>query len=303
MTPIELHGKLHVDGIQLIDEHNKAVQLYGMSSWGQHKPEFMTKETFETLKVDWHTNCVRLALYVMPPHGYLGEKKDEHKATIYSAIDAAIELGMYVIVDWHVLGEKSPLVYMDESVKFFTELTAKYGNTPNILYEICNEPNGPEGCWDNIFEYAQTIIPVIRKGAPDSVILVGTPSWSQEVDKPVLKPLDFKNIMYSLHFYAATHKEFLRNRMETALKAGLPIFVNEFNICTCTGNGELDYEEGNAWKALIEKYNMSFICWNLSNWDETSSVLKKTTSKTYGWTEDELNDSGVWFRNWCLSKQ
>ena len=78
------------------------------------------------------------------------------------------------------------------------------------------------------------------------MILVGTPNWSQDVDQAALSPVSKKyrkNVMYTLHFYAATHKEWLRDKAQAALDKGLPLFVSEFSICDASGNGGLDKAE------------------------------------------------------------
>lgn len=88
---------------------------------------------------------------------------------------------------------------------FFDEMSKKYENDTNVIYEICNEPNGNVS-WADIKSYAEQIIPIIRANAPEAVILLGTPTWSQEVDKAAADPLEEENVLYTLHFYAAIHK-------------------------------------------------------------------------------------------------
>jgi len=144
-------------------------------------------------------------------------------------------------------------------------------------------------------EYANDIIPVIRGNSPDSIILVGTPTWSQDIHKASESPLEFKNIMYSLHFYAGTHKDSLRKRLDDYVSKGLPVFVDEFAICTADGNGKNDLESGRLWLELIKKHNLSFMAWNLSDKAESSSILKN--KKLSGWTDDDLTEWGKWIKD------
>ena len=150
--------------------------------------------------------------------------------------------------------------------------------------------------------YAEEIIPIIRKNDPDAIIIVGTPTWSQDVDIAAQDPLDFDNVMYAIHFYAATHTDNIRNKATTALSSGLPIFVSEFSICDASGNGAIDYNQAELWFDLIEEYNLSYAAWNVSNKDETSSLIKSSCSKTSGWTDDELSETGTWLKKQMSGK-
>ena len=141
------------------------------------------------------------------------------------------------------------------------------------------------------------MIPVIRKNDKDAVIIVGTPTWSQDADIAADDPIEgYDNIMYTIHFYAATHKENIRNKLKTARDKGLAIFISEFSICDASGNGGIDYGEAEKWMDLIREYNLSYAGWNVSNKDETSSLIKSSCTKTSGWTEDDLSETGIWLR-------
>lgn len=297
-TPVERHGALHVSGVNLTDEHGQKMQLYGMSTHGlSWFPQYVNYEAFKTLRDDWNTNCVRLAMYTAEYNGYCtGGSREELKQIINNGVSYATDLGMYVIIDWHVLNDNDPNVYKADAISFFREMSAKYAGNKNVVYEICNEPNGWSS-WDSIKSYANEVIPVIRANAPDAVIIVGTPTWSQEIDKSLSSPLAYDNIMYALHFYAATHTDWLRNRASQCIDSGLPVFISEFGICDASGNGGIDYNQSAEWMNLIKKYNLSYCCWNLSNKAETSSVIASWCNSTSGWSEGELSESGKWIRN------
>ena len=294
---VELHGALSVSGNCLVDQNGEPIQLYGMSTHGiGWFPQYVSYDTFRTLRDDWNTNCIRLALYTDEYNGYsTGGNQEELKSLVKNGIDYATDLGMYVIVDWHVLQDKDPNVHKEDALHFFDEISSLYGNHTNILYEICNEPNG-YATWDSVKSYADEIIPVIRDNNMDAVILVGTPAWSQNIDQAAASPLEFDNVMYTLHFYAATHTDDLRSRLETCVNSGLPVFISEFGMCDASGNGANDFDQAEKWLDLINDYNISFICWNLSNKAETSSVLEANCDKTSDWTEIDLSESGRWIR-------
>ena len=298
-TPFDEHGALSVVGTEIHDAEGEVYALRGMSTHGlAWFPQYVNEETFKYLRDEWHTNCVRLAMYTYEYGGYCsGGDKEQLKSLVRSGVDIATNLGMYVIVDWHVLGEQNPLTFKEDAKAFFNEMSASYGAQGNVLYEICNEPNGGTS-WDNVKSYAEEVIPVIRANDPDGIIIVGTPTWSQNLWDAAAKPLAYDNVMYALHFYAATHKDDLRNTMETCINNGLPVFVSEFGICDASGNGSVDITSADKWKALIEKYHVSAMCWNLSNKNEASAIIRDGCTKLSGWTDGELSEEGRWVRDW-----
>lgn len=298
-TPYGQHGALHVENGKLTDENGNTVQLYGMSTHGiAWFPQYINYDSFRTLRDDWNTNCIRLAMYTAEYGGYCaGGDKEQLKQLVKDGVSYATELGMYVIVDWHILSDCDPNQNKDEAIAFFREMAEVFADNDNVLYEICNEPNGGTS-WDSIKSYAEEVIPVIRVQKPDAVILVGTPTWSQEIDKAAASPLDDSNVMYTLHFYAGTHKDDLRNRLETCVQNGLPVFVSEFGMCDASGNGANDFDSTTKWLDLLNKYQISFCCWNLANKDESSSVFKASSTALSDWTDDDFNESGRWIRDY-----
>ncbi len=298
------HGALKVDGAQLTDQNGDPIQLYGMSTHGMAwYPQFVNYDAFKTLRDDWNTNCVRLAMYTHEYNGYCtGGDQDYLKSLVRTGVDAATDLGMYVIIDWHVLQDQDPNVYKDQSLAFFKEMSETYADHTNVLYEICNEPNG-YATWDSVKSYAEEVIPVIRENDPDAVIIVGTPTWSQDIDKAQANPLDEENILYALHFYAGTHKDVLWNRLDSCVQNGLPVFITEFGMCDASGSGANDFDSAQSWFDVIERYNISFCCWNLGNKDETCCTIKSSSSKVSDWTEEDLTESGKWIRDYFRGKQ
>ena len=299
-TPVSQHGQLSVKNGQLVDKSGKGYQLRGMSTHGlTWFPEFVNESAFKTLRDDWNTNVVRLAMYVDEwgnGQCYMGNKSGSLEL-LEKGVDICIKLDMYVIIDWHVLNPGDPSKYTNEAKSFFETVSKRYAKYPNVIYEICNEPNGGASWSSNIKPYAEKIIPVIRKNAPNSVIIVGTPTWSQEIDKPLSDPLNYKNVMYAFHFYAATHAG-LRSNVENCVAQGLPVFVSEFGTCDASGGGANDFNETQKWLSYFDKQGISYCNWSICNKDETCSVLRPGTSATGNWSESNLTENGKWIRNW-----
>ena len=297
-TPFENHGKLSLKGTDIVDKNGEKYQLKGISTHGlAWFPEYVNKDAFKTLRDDWGANIIRLAMYTAESGGYCTDGNQTNlKKLVDDGVSYATELGMYVIIDWHILHDTNPLDNQDEAELFFAEMSQKYADYENVIYEICNEPNGGTE-WSDVKTYADDIIPIIRKNDKDALIIVGTPTWSQDVDIAAKDPVDNpENVLYAIHFYAATHKDNIRSKLETAHDAGLPIFVSEFSICEASGNGTIDYDSADEWFVLINKLNLSYCGWNLSNKDEASSLIDSACHKKSGWSEDDLSETGQWLR-------
>ena len=287
-------GALSVNGTQLVDQNGNPVQLRGISTHGlSWFPNFVDQNAFRQFREEWNVNVMRLAMYTHENGGYCTDgNKENLKNIIYRGVQYATDNDMYVIIDWHVLQEQNPNVYKEEAKKFFSEMSEKYKDYDNVIYEICNEPNGGVG-WSEVKSYAEEIIPIIRANDEKAIILVGTPNWSQRVDEAANDPITgYDNIMYTLHFYAATHKDDLRNTMVNAINAGLPVFVSEYGICDASGNGGLDKDSAQKWVDTMNSYGVSYICWALANKNESAALIKSSCSKTSGFDDNDLSESG-----------
>ncbi len=290
-------GRLQVSGTKLTDESGNIIQLRGVSTHGiSWFPDYVNYDAFATLRDDWGANVVRIAMYPEEYNGYLsGGDKAALKQIIDNGVNYATQLGMYVIIDWHVLNY-APSRHTQEACDFFAEMASKYSGHDNVIYEICNEPVGAD--WNSdIKPYAETVIGTIRKYDDHALILVGTNTWSQDVDSVVGNTLDDGNVMYVAHFYAGTHKENIRNKISTALNAGVPVFISECSICDASGNGGIDYASANEWLDFMNSNQLSFIAWSLSNKAETSALISSGCSAKSGWSDGDLSETGRWFKS------
>lgn len=303
-TSFDNHGQLSVKGTDIVDESGSKYQLKGVSTHGiTWFPDYVNKDAFQSIRDDWDANLVRLAMYTDTgdSNGYCsGGDKDSIRGLVDAGVTAATELGMYVIIDWHILNDNNPNSHIDDAKEFFDDVSAKYSSNHNVIYEICNEPNGGTS-WSDIKSYAEIIIPVIRKNDKNAIIIVGTPNWSQDVDIVSEDPITgYDNIMYAVHFYAATHKDDLRNKVKTAISNGLPVFVSEFSLCDASGNGGIDYDSSDVWFDLINDNNLSYASWSLCNKNETSALIKPDSTATSTITIDDLSDTGKYVRDKIL---
>lgn len=290
-------GRLHVKGTKLVDKKGHEVQLRGVSTHGlSWYPQYVNDKCFAQLHDKWGANVVRLAMYTEEYNGYCSgdaKNRSDLKKLIKKGVRLAKKHKMYVIVDWHILSDGNPNSHKKEAKAFFREMSREFKGYNNVIYEICNEPNNGTS-WKEIKSYAKSVISTIRENDKKAVIVVGTPIWSQDVDQAAADPIKGDNIMYALHFYAATHKTDLRNKMTAAINKGLPVFVTEYGICDASGNGAIDKREADRWIQTMDEYGVSYIAWNLSNKQESSSIIKSSCPKVSGFKKSELSDEGRW---------
>ncbi len=277
---------LHVEDGHLADETGSPVQLRGMSTHGiRWYPQYANQGAFRFVK-EAGGNVIRIAMYTDTENGYLAAP-EENVHIVQRAVEDALAVGMYVIVDWHILSDGDPTVHQVEAAAFFETMASAYAGNPAILYEIANEPNGVS--WDVIRSYAETVIPMIRKHSPDAVIIVGTPEYSFNIEEAVGHPLPMENLMYAYHYYAG-EKDTYRG-LALAAEKKCPVFVSEWGI----GNdptGETALEEGREFVAFMNGQGISWCAWSFCNKEEPYSLIRSDCLKTEGFTADDLTAVG-----------
>ena len=287
-TVVEIHGLLHVEGNRIVNKNGDAVSLAGNSffwsndNWGGER--YYTPEVVSWLQEDWNTTIVRAAMGVEDSGGYL-DNKTANKERVQTIVDAAIDVGLYVIIDWHSHHAEDNT---GEAVNFFQEMAILYGEYDNVIYEIYNEPL--DISWSNTIKpYALSVISAIRAIDPDNLIVVGTPEWSQRVDLAAADPItEFSNIAYTLHFYTIYHHQWLRDRANAALENGIALLITEWGLI---GYSLVD-PEANEWMTWCFDNKMSHCNWAVNDKQEEWSILVPGASTTGGWSDDDLTDSG-----------
>ncbi|CAA9199205.1 Endoglucanase 5A [Flavobacterium bizetiae] len=285
---VKHHDQLGVSGTQLVDKNNNPIVLRGMSfGWHSMWPRFYNEKAVSWLKKDFNCNVVRAAMGIeLGEHSYMKDPKFS-KEKIEAVIKGAIKADIYVIVDWH-----SHNINLNEAKGFFAEISKKYSKYPNIIYEIFNEPDHES--WAEVKAYSEEIIKVIRENDPKNIILVGSPHWDQDVDLAAADPiLGYHNIMYTMHFYAATHGKDLRDKTDKAIQSGLPVFISESAGMEASGDGPLDLKAWQEYIDWMEARKLSWITWSVSDKDETCSILKKSAKSEGNWKEEDLKESGI----------
>jgi endoglucanase len=290
---VQQWGQLRVIRGQLCDERGNPVQLKGMSTHGlQFFP--VSKSTIDHMVDDWHCTVIRAAMYTKEK-GYI-DHPARLKDQVKLVVDQCIARGIYVIIDWHILSDNDPNIYRDEARAFFDEMSATYGRYPNVLYEICNEPH--DCSWTGeIKPYAEAIIPVIRANAPGSVIICGDENWSSEPQAAANMPLDLPNILYTLHYYAATHAlDQWMQKVDSCMAKGCAVFVSEWSTCEANGDGRIDLPRSQRMVDFLAAKKVSWCIWALSPGNHSCDILKPGAGIDGPWSDDQLSITGRFAR-------
>lgn len=303
-SAVERHGALAVEGNQIVDQQGEAVALAGPSlfwannGWGGEG--FYNAGAVRKVAQDWHATLIRAAMGVDANGGYL-EDQAGNRAKVETVVDAAIAEGIYVIIDWHSHHAED---HPEAAVEFFSAMAEQYGHQHNVIYEIYNEPLADVSWSETLKPYSEKVIAAIRAQDPDNLIVVGTPSWSQDVDEAAKDPITrYDNIVYALHFYAGTHKQELRDKAELALDQGLALMVTEWGTVNADGDGGVDKESTREWLEFMDQHNLSHANWALNAKDEGASMLKPDAPTDGSWTEEDLTESGKLVREIIRSWQ
>lgn len=302
-TPVGRHGSLHVEGPYLMSEYGHRVQLKGVSSmwlnW-ESVPYSSDLEGLRWMRDNWNVSVIRGAVGTSeadgsPVPGGYHEDPAAMRAKMDRIVENAIELGIYVLIDWHA---HSAHMYQEAAAEFFDDYSSRYADYPNVIYETFNEPimapgddwGTGEATWnEQLFPYHQAMVAVIRQNDPDSVIVLGTPRWSQILSAPVANPVPGENLMYTLHFYTCTHTDDIRAEAQRAIDAGLPIFVTEWGATDAGGGTEdktICEDQGDAWHALLDANFISSAAWKLDGCFEGSCIFRPGAQSCGHWNDN-----------------
>ncbi|QSX32313.1 cellulase family glycosylhydrolase [Shewanella avicenniae] len=260
--------------------------FWSNSGWGQEK--MYNADVVAWLKNDWQTSIVRVALGADEGGSYLDDPAG-NLARITTVVDAAIANDLYVIIDFHSHHAEDKKA---AAIKFFTEMAQRYGSYNNVIYEIYNEPLPTS--WSNVIKpYAVDVINAIRSIDPDNLIVVGTPTWSQDVDVASQDPINATNIAYAFHFYAGTHGQSLRNKALTAMNNGIALMVTEWGAVNADGNGNVAEASVNEWMNFLASNNLTHLNWAVSDKNEGASIIKPGVNPRGNWRDEDLTASGT----------
>ena len=288
--PVSYYGAIHTSGGKLIGaKNNQEAMLRGMSLfWSDatglpYYKKDVISWAVDNLKIDVFRFAMGITCYSSTSqksngcvdsadslfHGYsYATAPESYMSIVDKMVEAAIENDVYIIIDWH----SHRAEYEQSMAKtFFSAVSAKYKDVPNVIYEIYNEPVNTG--WGTIQSYANAITGEIRKNT-QNLVLVGTPSWSQLTQ---YGGVNGTNVGYVFHFYAGTHKVgSFGSRITQAKSSGSPVFITEWGTVNADGAGSADQGATSDWMNFMEQNKISNCNWSLrqTNGKETSGMFE-----------------------------
>ncbi|WP_431689095.1 carbohydrate-binding protein [Hahella sp. NBU794] len=284
VPPLSVQGNKVVSGGNQVSLGGNSL-FWSNNGWGGER--FYNSGAVGAIKNDWKSSIVRAAMGVDEGGGYIQDREGNRNKVI-SVVDAAIANDMYVIIDWH---SHHAHEHKSEAIEFFQDMARRYGDKSNVIYEVYNEPL--DVSWSGVIKpYAESVIDAIRQIDPDNLIIVGTRQWSQEVEEASWDPINRNNIAYTLHFYAGTHKQWLRDKAQSAMNNGIALFVTEWGTVDASGDGGVNEGETWAWVDFMRNHGISHANWALNDKAEGASTFWPGASGTGGWNDGNLTPSG-----------
>ena len=264
--PVSYYGQLQTSGNKIIgSSYKEPVQVKGMSFfWSNWQGQYWNSGTVDRMVEEFKCEILRCSLGV-DDQGSIYNGGDV--GALRSVVEAAIAKDIYVIVDWHSHGAHNNT---NAAKSFFSEIARDYGKYDNVIFELYNEPTMVS--WSTVKGYAEQVIPEIRKYS-DNLILVGTPTWSQDVDAAANDPINDSNVAYVLHFYAGTHGGDLRAKGDSALSKNAAIFVSEWGTVNADGDGSVNVGSTEQWLSWMDSNKLSWCNWAISSKAEGSSIF------------------------------
>ena len=300
---VSKYGDLRIKDGYVADASGKKVSLMGPSLyWSCIEPLWWSRETVKYLVDKYNIQIIRLPVAIAPGPGGYGSgrtslqyppntwnedcyyyRPDYTKKLVDDVVEAAIENDIYVIIDFHEHYAED-WTYM--ACEFFSYFARKWGNYPNVLYEIYNEPVCDKG---TVINYAKQVIPTIRAIDPDNIIIVGSPNYSREPHTVTDAGQGQSNIAYSWHGYVRyNHQSDWDSSEASSWNTSVPVIVTEWGVWYNKDDGGL--------LNMFKERGVINCFWSMSNLggDEAAwSVLIPSCNKKSDWTEADMTENGA----------
>lgn len=296
--------RLSVSGNKFVDPNGSEVILRGVSliEIGSANPVAQLNKATDSAS-GWFARVVRCPIdppggdNPFPVNGSKAQKDAYVAANLTPLVDAAEAKGIYLIIDWHEIAEVAD---EDANTKaFWSYMAPLFKDREHVIYEVYNEPKQTPDNW-NAFKsgYAQPWVDLIRALAPNTLLLMGGPSWSQVIGGAASNPLSGGNIGYVGHVYP-NHiaSNWIMNQNIAACKKVHPVIITEWGYNESPIWDPLDSRSGygDPLKTFIENNGLSWTAWC---WHD--AWQPKMFSSLSSWT---VTDFGQFVKDWMKDKK
>ncbi len=210
---------LSINGNQLVDSDNKVFTLKGLNiadidklaRQGQWK-----KSLFDEVAA-WGSNVVRIPIH---PMAWRARGKHWYFQELDNAVKWANEHQMYLIIDWHSIGNLKTEMFQHpmystniaETSNFWRDIAFRYKGVPTVaVYEIFNEPtddfigNGKGSLgkisWDEWRELMESMVDIVKVYNEQAIPLIAGFNWAYDLSEVMEKPIRREGIAYAIHPY------------------------------------------------------------------------------------------------------
>lgn len=277
---------LSIKGNQVFSNNNP-IFLRGVAVGDPHSRQTVYQRNindYAVIKNQWKANIVRLSVH---PGAYRSDEKSVNKI-LDDEIKAARSNGMYVIIDWHVIGFPNgwykPWAWGDQhyysydtnfhtASEFWKSMAVEYRNDRGIIFELWNEPADQNKIdWQKIKPYMQRLHDIIRANGAQNIIIAPGVYWTYDLRGIKNSPLQGENIGYVWHTYPGSGKYLSWSTALDGLEKKYPIFVTEWGFSTNPNGNQHHYSDINSYpkdfKNFLLNKNLNFTAWCWHNpWD------------------------------------
>ena len=272
-TPISTTGWLKVLGNKILNDLGQQVILKGVNiADPQHldtktweRPNVTARSVAASATDQYFAEVIRIPILPgsasYPNEGFFSTTNGwdvyfkKHLEPLVNEITAK---GIYVIIDLHYISDYQNL--FPKVSAFCNYMAPKFNNNPKVMYEIFNEPILPDdwATWKNTI--AQPATDLIRKLAPNNIILVGGPYWSSHMAGAATNPVTGNNIVYIGHVYSNQTPTMWDQRYGPVI-AKYPLFISEWGFEQGgTEGGDITY--GQKFEAWMSANNLGWTVWS-----------------------------------------
>lgn len=257
------------------------------------------REYFETA-AEWNADVVRIPVH---PVWWREAGAEQYFEWLDQGVQWASELDLYVIIDWHAIGNPLTgiphrplyLTTREETYYFWHLVATRYRGNPTVaFYELFNEPTNADGAmgrlpWRDYKTYIEGIIDMLYAIDEEVIPLVAGFDWAYSLEHVRDDPIDFPGIAYVSHPYPQKREEPWQEKWEADwgfVAETYPVFVTEFGFMAADaadahipviagvsyGEAVTDYmaEKGISWTAWVLDPHWSPQL--ISDWDYTPTM-------------------------------
>lgn len=295
---------IKVEGNQFVNENGEKILFRGLSISDPDKIEnqgHWGKYHFEKVR-DMGAMIVRIPVH---PVAWEERTPEKYLELLDEAVEWCTDLGMYVIIDWHSIGNLGMELFQNpmyntskqETYEFWRTIARHFrGNNTVAFYEIFNEPTLYRGqlgsmTWPEWKKINENIIHLIRAYDPEPIPLVAGFDWAYDLTPLHTNPIDAEGIGYVSHPYEHKRKPPWEPKWEENFGFAAdqyPVMVTEFGFGVRPGQTIDDDHYGNHIIGYLEKKGISWVCWVFD--PEWGPRMMQS------WDTYELTESGKFFR-------